>query len=78
MITFHFGREIFLWYWLFKEKEGYRQGKIISGIKTSLKMIRKRRERESPFPKEDKMLCAFYPMYFYHFKIVIFVISLGK
>lgn len=52
--SYHFWREAFIWYWLFKENEGYIQEKIISSIKTSLKMVRKRRKkkdrkRKNPF-----------------------------
>ena len=52
--SYLFWREAFIWYWLFKENEGYIQEKIISSIKTSLKMVRKRRKkkdrkRKNPF-----------------------------
>ena len=52
--SYHFGRAAFIWLWLFKENYGHIQEKIISSIKTSLKMVRKRRKkkdrkRKNPF-----------------------------
>ena len=54
--SYHFGREAFIWLWLFKENYGHIQEKIISSIKTSLKMVRKWRKkkvrkRKNPFLK---------------------------